>query len=85
VEVDARSLVLEEAGLRRNHLQIVGEPTTILNRRDVDRLLRSDDGAIDDVCLLRQDAQVGQRIFHLLESGEDGLAIVRDRGVVRRF
>jgi hypothetical protein len=62
VKINAFTLVLEEAGLRGDDLQIVGEPTAILTRRDVERLLRSDDGPVNDICVLRQDAQIGAHL-----------------------
>src|SRR5262245_46011128 len=64
--LDSRTLSLQRTGLRNDDLQIVGQPSAILDRGQLERLLRSRDRTIRDVGLFCQNAQLRQAILYLL-------------------
>jgi hypothetical protein len=56
VRFDGRPLILQQAGLRGDDLQIVRESVPILDRRDVQRLLGGRRRPVDDLRFGGQDA-----------------------------
>jgi ATP-dependent Clp protease ATP-binding subunit ClpB len=59
-------LILQRAGLRGDHLEIVRGSSAILNSRYLQRPLRGFDRPVRDLRLFGEDAQLRQTVLHLL-------------------
>ncbi len=82
VESGKGLLIGEQGGLRNQNCQILIDAGFVARLRQFEVTLRGLHGLLLLLNFFGQDAHGGEIVFHLLESGENGLAVAGEVGVV---
>jgi len=77
------NFIRQRRALRRGHFQIICDASLIAVQRKRDRMFSGSDRAIFGLRLLLENAQRGKIVLHILERGQNSLAVVRNVLVVR--